>query len=270
MKDPLAGFLLLLLVIAIIGGFIWLVIWMGKKRTQELYAIAQELKLQFFPKGDARIAPLLANLEFFHYGTNCKITNLMHGQIARGRKSVTVAIFDYLFMVGNNRTDTSINISDDSASIESTNDNDRECFIQTVIVFYDETIHIPAFNLRPENFMDKIGNVVGFQDINFVDFPVFSKRYRLDADRVDEVRDLFAPNLLKFYEGHKICTQANGSTVMIYPFGTGTGSQSVRNEQGKTSTASSYIAPKEIKSYLELGLRLLSLLERNLVQKSTV
>ncbi len=56
---------------------------------------------------------------------------------------------------------------------------------------------------------------------------------------------------------------------MIYPFGTGTGFQSVRNEQGKTSTASSFIAPKEIKSYLDLGLRLLSLLERNLVQKST-
>ncbi len=186
MKDPLAGFLMLLLVITIIGSFTWLVIWMGKKRTQELQAIAQELKLQFFPKGDARISPLLANLEFFHYGTNCKITNFMHGQLARGRKSVTVAIFDYVFMVGTNRTDTSINIGDDSASIESSNDDDRESFVQTVIIFHDETIDVPAFNLRPENFMDKLGNVVDFQDINFVDFPVFSKR-------------MFEKFLVKFY-----------------------------------------------------------------------
>ena len=270
MKDPLAGFLMLLLIITIIGGSIWLVIWMGKKRTQELKAIAQELKLQFFPKGDARIAPLLANLEFFHYGTNCQITNLMHGRVNRGRKSVTVAIFDYLFMVGTNRTSTGVDIGDDAATIASSNDDDRECFMQTVIVFHDETIDAPGFNLRPENFMDKIGNVVGFQDINFPDFPVFSKRYRLDSDRVEAVRDLFQPNLLKFYEGHKICTQVNGPAVMIYPFGTGTGSQSIRNERGKTSTASSFIAPQEIKLYLDLGLRLLSLLERNLVQKSTV
>ncbi len=270
MKNSMTGFLILSLIIVLVGGFIWMVVWMTKQRTQDLQAIAQELKLQFFPKGDDRIAPLLVNLDFFHYGTNCRITNLMHGQIARGKKSVTVAIFDYAFVVGTNRTYTGVSIGDDTAEIESGNDDDRQTFGQTVIVFYDEAVDLPGFNLRPENFVDKIANVAGFQDINFRDFPVFSQRYRLDADRVDEVRDLFQPNLLKFYEGHKICTQANGSTVMIMPFGTGNGSQSVRMEQGKTTTSSSFIAPKEIKQYLDLGLRLLSLCERNLVKTSTV
>jgi hypothetical protein len=268
MKDPIAGLLMLLLIIVIVGGFIWLVIWMGKKRTQELQTIAQELKLQFFPRGDARIAPLLANLEFFHYGTNCKVTNLMHGRIARGSKSVTVAIFDYQFMVGRNRSYTGISIGEDSAEISSSNDDDTEFFSQTVIVLHDETIDAPRFKLRPENFMDKMGNIVGIRDINFPDFPVFSKRYRLDSDRVNEVRDLFQPNLLKFYEGHKLSTEANGSSVVIYPFGAYAGSQNARIDNGRTTTKSSTIAPKEIKVYLDLGLRLLGLLERNLVSST--
>jgi hypothetical protein len=267
MKDPVTGLLIVVLIIAIIGGFIAWVIWMGKKRTQELQSIAQGLKLQFFPKGDDRIAPLLANLQFFHYGTNCKVTNLMHGRIARGSKSVTVAIFDYQFRVGRNRSYTEISIGEDSAAISSSNDDDTEFFSQTVIVLHDETIDVPRFNLRPENLMDKMGNIVGIEDINFTNFPVFSKRYRLDSDLVSDVRDLFQPNLLKFYEGHKLCTEANGSTVVIYPFGAYGGSQSARVDNGKTTTKSSTIAPKEIKAYLDLGLRLLGLLERNLVDR---
>jgi hypothetical protein len=243
------------------------VVWMGQKRTQELQAISQELKIQFFPKGDDRIAPLLVNLEFFHYGTNCKVTNLMHGRVARGSKSVTVAIFDYQFMVGRNRTYTGISIGEDAAEISSSNDDDTEYFFQTVIVLHDETLDAPRFKLRPENLIDKMGNIIGFRDINFPDFPVFSKRYRLDSDRINEVRALFQPNLLKFYEGHKLCTEANGSTVVIYPFGANGGAHSARIDNGRTTTKSSTIAPKEIKIYLDLGLRLLSLLERNLVDR---
>jgi hypothetical protein len=267
MKDPVAGLLIVVLVIGLIGGVIAWVIWMGKKRTQELQSIAQELQLQFFPKGDDRIAPLLANLEFFHYGTNCQVTNLMHGRISRGSKSVTVAIFDYQFRAGYIREYNEINIGDDSASISSSSDDNTEYFSQTVIVFHDETIDAPRFNLRPENFMDKMGNFVGFEDINFSDFPAFSKRYRLDSDRVNDVRTLFQSNLLKFYEGHKLCTEANGSSVLIYPFGANGGAQSVRVDNGRTTTKSSTIAPTEIKAYLDIGLRLLSLLERNLVDR---
>jgi hypothetical protein len=239
------------------------------ERTKELQAIAQELKLQFFPKGDDRIAPLLANLEFFHYGTNCKITNLLHGSIARGSKSVTVAIFDYQFTVGRNTNYVGVSFGEGSTSVESSNDDDRECFSQTVIVFHDEHIDVPHFNLRPENFADKMANLVGFEDINFSNFPTFSKHYRLDSPFVDDVRDLFQPNLLKFYEGHKLCTEANGSSIIIYPFGN-SASRTIRQEQGRTFTNSSFIQTKEIRSYLDLGLRLLSLLERNLVATDRV
>jgi hypothetical protein len=252
MKDPVAGLLAIASVIAIIGGFIGLVVWLNKKRRQEFQSIAQALNLQFYPKGDERIAPLLVNLDFFHYGSNCKVTNLMHGRVARGSKSVTVAIFDYQFVVGRNRDCTGISFGENSVAISSSSDEDDEYFFQTLIVFHDEQIDVPRFKLREEHFGDKVANFIGFEDMNFPDFPVFSKRYRLDSDRVNEVRALFQPNLLKFYEGHKICTEANGSSVLIYPFST-----------NKSNT----LAPDRIKAYLDIGLRLLSLLERNLVDR---
>jgi hypothetical protein len=265
MRVSIEGIVVLAIFIAI-GGFIWLLFKWDKERTQALQAIAQELKLQFFAKGDARIAPLLANLDFFHYGFYCRVNNLMHGRIARGSKSVTVAIFDYQFTVGRYNNHIGLSFGDNSSTFESNDDDDdRQCFSQTVIVFHDEQIDLPHFKLRPENFMDKIGNLVGREDINFPDFPIFSKHYRLDSDRVDDVRALFQPNLLKFYEGYKLCTEANGNAVLIYPFGTNSGS--VRVQNGRTTTSSSSIGSKEIKSYLDLGLRLLSLLERNLKEQ---
>jgi hypothetical protein len=252
MKDPVAGLLAIVSVIAIIGGFIALVIWLNKKRMQEFQAIAQALNLQFYPKGDERIAPLLVNLDFFHYGSDCKVTNLMHGRIDRGSKSVTVAIFDYQYVVGRNRDCTGISFGENSVAISSSSDDDDEYFFQTLIVFHDERIDAPRFKLREEHFGHKVANFIGFEDINFPDFPVFSKRYRLDSDRVNEVRALFQPNLLKFYEGHKICTEANGSSVTIYPF---------------SNNKSNTLVPSQIKAYLDIGLRLLSLLERNLVDR---
>jgi hypothetical protein len=266
MKVAIEGLFAFAIFIALIGGCVWLFFKWSEERTKALQAIAQELKLQFFPKGDDRIAPLLANIDFFHYGFNCRVSNLMHGHIARGSKSVTVAIFDYQFTLGRDNSHVGVSFGDNSFRVDSSaDDDDRQCFFQTVIVFYDENIYVPHFNLRPENFMDKIGNLVGCEDINFPDFPTFSKRYRLDSDRVDDVRALFQPNLLKFYEGYKLCTEANGNAVLIYPFGTNSGS--VRVQNGRTTTSSSSIGSKEIKSYLDLGLRLLSLLERNLKEQ---
>jgi hypothetical protein len=181
-----------------------------------------------------------------------------------------VAIFDYQFMVGRHRGYSGFSIGEDEAGFSSSSDDDdTQYFFQTVIVFHDETIDAPRFKTRPENFMDLMANILRFEDINFPDFPVFSKHYRLHAHRVDEVRALFQPNLLKFYEGHKLCTEANGSSVIIYPFGFGkcNGLKRVRVEDGQANKESSSIAPNEVKAYLNIGMRLLSLLERNLADR---
>jgi hypothetical protein len=57
-------FLVIALIVAIVCGIVYLV----KKRRQDLELVARQLKLDFFPKGDDSIAPMVSNLEFFMYG----------------------------------------------------------------------------------------------------------------------------------------------------------------------------------------------------------
>jgi hypothetical protein len=249
-------FLVIALVVAIVCGLVYLV----KKRRQDLELVARQLKMDFFPKGDDSIGAMVSNLEFFMYGERCDVSNLMRGQVKRNGKPVTVAIFDYSYTICKRRS-TEFSFNEDSVSVES--NNDTETFSQTVLVFYDESIDVPGFSLRPEHLWDKLANFVGYEDINFDRFPAFSKGYRLLSNQVDDVRDLFQPNLIKFYETNKVCTEAIGSYLLVFPFPPKHINSSLTMGD-KTFTKSQYLSPKEVKPYLDISLKLLNLLEKNM------
>jgi hypothetical protein len=249
-------FLFIALVMAIVGGCIFAV----KKRRQDLQAVARRLGMEFFPTGDERIAPMLSNLEFFMYGSRCKVRNLMRGQVERQGKPVSIAIFDYDYTICLHRSNE-FSFNDDSVSISS--NSDFETFCQTVLVFYDESLDLPSFSLRPEHLWDKLANLVGFEDINFDSSPIFSRKYRLLSNQESDVRDLFQPNLINFYEANQVCAEAIGPYLLIFPFGAGNGSSKTQVVNNQTFSTSRYIHPPEIKPYFDLGLRLLNLLEKN-------
>jgi hypothetical protein len=249
-------FLVIALIVAIVCGIVYLV----KKRRQDLELVARQLKLDFFPKGDGSIAPMLSNLEFFMYGERCDVSNLMRGQVKRNGKPVTVAIFDYSYIICKRRS-TEFSFNEDSVSIES--NSDTETFCQTVLVFYDESLDLPGFSLRPEHLWDKLANFAGYEDINFDRFPAFSKGYRLLSNQVDDIRNLFQPNLIKFYETNKICTEAIGPYLLVFPFPHKHQNSSLTMGD-KTFTKSQYLQPKDVKPYFDLSLKLLNLLEKNM------
>jgi hypothetical protein len=248
-------FLFIALIIASVCGIVYLL----KKRRQDLELVARQLKLDFFPKGDDSIGPMLSNLEFFMYGESCDVSNLMRGQVKRNGKPVTVAIFDYSYMICMSRS-TEFSFNEDSVSINSSSDTKN--FGQTVLVFYDESLDLPGFSLRPEHLWDKLANFAGYEDINFDRFPDFSKGYRLLSNQVDDIRSLFQPNLIKFYESNKICTEAIGPYLLIFPFPPKYQSDNLIMGN-KTFTKSQYLPTKEVKSYFDLSLKLLNLLEKN-------
>jgi hypothetical protein len=249
-------FLVIALVIAIACGIVYL----AKKRRQDLELVARQLKLDFFPKGDESIGSMVSNLEFFMYGERCDVSNLMYGQVNRNGKPVTVAIFDYSYTICKRRS-TEFSFNEDSVSIES--NNDSETFCQTVLVFYDESIDTPGFSLRPEHLWDKLANFAGYEDINFDRFPAFSKGYRLLSNQVDDVRNLFQPNLIKFYETNQVCTEAIGPYLLVFPFPPKYTNSSLTMGD-KTFTKSQYLQAKDVKPYLDLSLKLLNLLEKNM------
>jgi hypothetical protein len=249
-----------LLVIALIVAIICGIVYLVKKRRQDLELVARQLKLEFFPKGNDSIAPMLSNLEFFMYGERCDVSNLMRGQVKRNGKPVTVAIFDYSYLICKRRS-TEFSFNDDSVSIDS--NSDTETFCQTVLVFYDQSLALPGFSLRPEHLWDKLANFVGYEDINFDRFPAFSKGYRLLSNQVDDIRSLFQPNLIKFYENNQICTEAIGPYLLVFPFPYKYTNSSL-TMGAKTFTKSQYLQPKDVKPYFDLSLKLLNLLEQNM------
>jgi hypothetical protein len=82
----------------------------------------------------------------------------------------------------------------------------------------------------------------GFQDIDFDEHPVFSKKYLLRGRNVPAIRELFTEEVLTFYEGvDGVSTEANGNRLLYY-------------RHGKR------IKPLEIRDFLEEGFKALAVL----------
>jgi hypothetical protein len=63
---------------------------------------------------------------------------------------------------------------------------------QTVCIFQDETLGLPGFLLRRERgLVDRIGEWLGMQDIDFADDPAFSHAFVLKGSDETQVRELF-------------------------------------------------------------------------------
>jgi hypothetical protein len=60
---------------------------------------------------------------------------------------------------------------------------------------------LPAFELRPENFLDRLIEMAGFRDIDLPQFPVFSKAYRLTGEDAEGLTRVFSAGPAALLEG---------------------------------------------------------------------
>lgn len=238
-----------ILLVSLVITIIVAMVVINQKHNQAMQAVAQDLHLQFFPNGNSALQSYLTNFELFSLGSHKKIRNLMMGSVKNQRGAeIHAAIFEYFYTVGHH--------------------SNTETYGQTIILFYDPSLSLPRFSLRSEHLIDKIANQIGFRDINFPESPQFSQRYRLHGENEGAVRRLFQPNLLKFYAGQKdpwrVGTEANSFYLMIFSLGNHNPAHQEINLRGtKTIGNSRILSPQEIKTFLELGLRLNALLARN-------
>ena len=105
-------------------------------------------------------------------------------------------------------------------------------------------MRLPSFTLRPENLFHKIGQVFGYQDIDFDSHPEFSKRYLLKAENESDVRHAFGTDVLSFYESdQKLSTEAAGRQLIHY-------------------RAAKRVPPNEIAEFIKRGVRVLTLFRK--------
>jgi hypothetical protein len=113
------------------------------------------------------VIPGLERFGLFGQGYSRSVTNFMAGQ----KDGVRAAAFDYRYPIGSGKT--------------------QSTFQQTVVYLRSEALALPAFLVRPENVLLRMGTVFGYQDIDFADRPEFSRRCPLRGPDEAAVRAAF-------------------------------------------------------------------------------
>ena len=78
------------------------------------------------------------------------------------------------------------------------------------------TEKMPVFALDKENFMTNILQLSGLKDIDFKEYPDFSKRFYLRGEDEKAIRTFFTGNLIYFFESHPAYyLESNGDSLLI-------------------------------------------------------
>lgn len=188
-----------LIIVAVVLGFLafigvigWLAHKAEQERTAKIGQLAAGLGLEFRPLGDGALLQRLGILQLFKLGHSRKLTNLLTGETDECR----ISIFDYTYTTGGGKSSKTTKLT--LAALES------------------KRLRIPAFTLRPENFFDKLGGLLGFQDIDFADNAEFSQRFVLKSSEEEQTRKLFNRALQDFFKERAGCCVEASPGIMVY------------------------------------------------------
>lgn len=161
-------------------GFIF---YMGhlraKKRTEAMRAIAESLEMEFVAEKCDPNTLGLDGIDLFKKGRSRKVLNLIKGTF----EDTNAFIFDYHYVTGGGK----------NSSHHS----------QTVIAYEicsKDGFQLPQFTCKPERFFHKFADMFGFEDIDFEQYPEFSKAYRLKGENEDSVRKIFNETVIRQLE----------------------------------------------------------------------
>jgi hypothetical protein len=189
-------FLIPVLFVALIAALIIASIRAAKKRREALEAFARDMDFTFNPKGGGISSKLLNESHLFRQGSSRTVRNLMHGTI----EDLGVYLFDYSYTIHTGKHSTTTT--------------------QTVVAFELGGRSIPVFDLRPEHFFHRIGQAFGYQDIDIVDRPAFSKAYLLRGPDEQAIRTFFTGPILDMLEqDQKWSIESTGDFLILYQAG---------------------------------------------------
>ncbi len=164
----------------------------AKKRTRELTEVAQQIGFQFVGKNwSGPSLPSQPRISLLQR-TRGRFSNVMTGSSG----GLQISLFDYTYPMG------------------------KSSVTQTVATFIQD-LPLPPFALRPENFLDRIGDAIVHNDIDFDSNPEFSRRYLLKSPDETGTRRLFAASLLAYLEQFQPDwhIEGSGTTLIVYQGG---------------------------------------------------
>lgn len=139
-------------------------------------ALASSMGLPFSMKGPDIGMLESTGINLFQGGWSRHTVNLIRWNVSG---DIPAQIFDYRYKQKFGRSNADINVS---------------------VALVNLAKPLPPFMLRPEEFSDKLAGLAGFDDINIGEHPVFSKKYFLKGGNKDDVKALFSPEIIMFFE----------------------------------------------------------------------
>ena len=165
-----------MLVILAIAAVAVIVFYLDWKRGDSLAALAASMGLPFSKDGPEVYFLDSTGLELFKLGRGRKVSNLIEIAVPSGQ----LQVFDYKYTTGSGKN--------------------ARTYKFTLALFSCGKCAIPEFDLKPETLIYKIGEVVGFKDIDLPAFPVFSDKYRLTGPDEAAVRMFFNPDRAAWFD----------------------------------------------------------------------
>lgn len=162
--------------IGVAAAFLSLVFYFRWKRRKDLEELASSMGLAFTPEGPDQALLEGTGIELFSQGRSRKAYNLVQTRSSCG----TISVFDYTFVTGGGRNSRTANF--------------------TLALIACAGCSIPVFDLKPESFIYKIGEAIGFRDIDLPAFPLFSDKYRLTGPEETPVHLFFTPQRAAWFE----------------------------------------------------------------------
>jgi hypothetical protein len=147
-------------------------------RRKALAELAASMGLEFSKDGPDAGLLSRTGLQLFSAGRSRKASNLIAART--GAKGPEISFFDYSYTTGSGKNSHSHSF--------------------TVALFDYKSRSLPSFDLEPENILHKLGELVGFKDIDIPSAPVFSSKYRLTGDKEPEVVSFFCPEAVAWLE----------------------------------------------------------------------
>ncbi|HCC47453.1 MAG TPA: hypothetical protein DEQ38_04965 [Elusimicrobia bacterium] len=146
------------------------------RRKKDLEQLAVSMGLLFSPEGPWPHELEATGLELFRMGRSRKATNLIKFSASGGN----ISVFDYRYTTGSGKNSHSHTF--------------------TLALIEGVRPQVPQFELKPESFIYKIGEAIGFKDIDLPAFPEFSDKYRLTGPDEAAVHMFFTPNRAAWFE----------------------------------------------------------------------
>lgn len=182
---PLAIFL------GVAASIVALVFYLEWKRRRDLGELAASMGLIFSKDGPDIVDLAGTGLELFRSGHSRRARNMIEAHAGSRR----IQVFDYKYRTGYGKNSHTYNF--------------------TVALIHCAAA-VPDFDLKPETFIHKIGEMIGFKDIDLPAFPEFSRKYRLTGPDEKAVHMFFTPARAAWFEQNQgLRVQGGGHRLLL-------------------------------------------------------